>query len=323
MYIVGQERRLVDPPSQVVAGVRTVTTKMDERCDAHVAALIRFLGPSPSSLSLSQFDSELLFGVDTCPPMTIAPIILRKALLVAVASYLILGIFGCRRGAKNTNPNLSPSGGSESESERSRHEQTLIDQGKEFYKNDQDEQAVAAFQEAIRLNPDLAEAHLRLGMAYAALERKPEADESYKKAVELFKKRVQADPKDAESFFYLGEAHSFLRQDEDAARAYRQATRLKPDDEESFYKLGKAETKLAHYPEAVAAFQKALELDPNDSRASDGLENAQEGAQRIREGKKHAEEMMKKQQANANANGNTSSNSSAKPTPKRTPSKPW
>jgi len=46
---VGQERRLVDPPSQVVAGVRTVTTKMDERCDAHVAALIRF------------FDHEFLF----------------------------------------------------------------------------------------------------------------------------------------------------------------------------------------------------------------------------------------------------------------------
>ncbi len=105
-------------------------------------------------------------------------------------------------------------------------------------------------------------------------------------------------------------------------RAYRQATRLKPDDEEAFYQLGKAETKLAHYPEAVAAFQKALELDPNDSRASDGLENAQEGAQRIREGKKHAEEMLKKQQ-NANANGNMNSNSSAKPTPKRTQSKPW
>jgi len=28
---VGQERRLVDPPSQVVAGVRTVTTNMDGR----------------------------------------------------------------------------------------------------------------------------------------------------------------------------------------------------------------------------------------------------------------------------------------------------
>ena len=277
----------------------------------------------PAILILSQFDSELVFGVDTCPPMTTAPAILRKALLVAIASYLIMGMSGCRRNAKNTNANLSPSAGSESESERSRHEQSLIEQGKEFYKNDQDEQAVAAFQEAIRLNPDLAEAHLRLGMAYAALERKPEADESYKKAVELFKKRVQADPKDAESFFYLGEAHSFLHQDEEAARTYRQTTRLKPDDEEAFYQLGKAETKLAHYPEAVAAFQKALELDPNDSRASDELENAQEGAQRIREGKKHAEEMLKKQQANANGNGKTNSNSSAKPTPKRPPSNPW
>src|SRR3989442_15692221 len=129
---------------------------------------------------LSQFDSELLFGVDTCPRMTTAPGILRKALLVAVASYLILGMSGCRRGGKNANANLSPSAGSESESERSRHEQSLIEQGKEFYKNDQDEQAVAAFQAAIRLNPDFAEAHLRLGIAYAALERKTETDQTYK-----------------------------------------------------------------------------------------------------------------------------------------------
>ena len=53
-YIVGQERRLVDPPSQVVAGVRTVTTQMDERCDAHVAALIRFLGSASRPPSLSK-----------------------------------------------------------------------------------------------------------------------------------------------------------------------------------------------------------------------------------------------------------------------------
>ena len=56
MYIVGQERRLVDPPSQVVAGVRTVTTKMDERCDAHVAALIRYLGLPISIQIIPQVD---------------------------------------------------------------------------------------------------------------------------------------------------------------------------------------------------------------------------------------------------------------------------
>jgi hypothetical protein len=69
MYIVGQERRLVDPPSQVVAGVRTVTTKMDGRCDPHVAAPIRFLWGSnpvfPRHKSLFEFDSESRFGVDS------------------------------------------------------------------------------------------------------------------------------------------------------------------------------------------------------------------------------------------------------------------
>jgi len=156
-------------------------------------------------------------------------------------------------------------------------------------------------------------------MAYAALDNKTEAEESYKRAVELYKKRIQADPKDAEGSFNLGLAHSLLHQDEEATRAFRQATRLRPDDEEAFYQLGMSETRLAHYPEALAAFQKALELDPNDYRSTDALETAQEGAKRIKEGKKHAEDMLKKQQENANGNAN----SNTKPAPKRSPSKPW
>src|SRR3989442_14559303 len=83
----------------------------------------------PLLQSLSQFDSELLFGVDTCPRMTTATGIIRKALLVDVASYLILGMSGCRRGGKIANANLSTSAGSEYEYERSSHEQLLIEQG--------------------------------------------------------------------------------------------------------------------------------------------------------------------------------------------------
>lgn len=211
----------------------------------------------------------------------------------------------------------------EAQTEQSKREaQTLVDQGKELYKNDQDEQAVEVFLQALKLSPDMAEAHLRLGMAYAALDKKDEAEASYKKAVELYKKKIQADSKDADAFFNLGQAHSLLHQDEEAVRAFRQATRLKPDDEEAFYQLGMSESRLAHYPEAMTAFQKALELDPNDYRATDALETAQEGAKRIKEGKKHAEEMLKKQE-NANANGNANSNAGVKPSPKRTPSKPW
>ena len=249
----------------------------------------------------------------------------RRFLVVTAALFLVLGICACRRGARNSNANGGTSAGNDSDPEKSKREaQALVVQGKELYKNDQDEQAVKAFEEAIRLQPDLAEAHLRLGMAYAALERKPEADDSYRKAIELYKKLIQSNPKDADSFFNLGEAHSFLHQDEEAARNYRQATRLRPDDEEAFYQLGMSEIRLAHYPEATAAFKKALELDPDDYRATDAIETAKEGAQRIKEGKKHAEDMLKKEQENENANwnANTNSNSSGYPLPKRTPPTP-
>jgi len=258
----------------------------------------------------------------------------RSLLVIAAGLFLLAGVCACRRGVKkNANANggeSSPANTKDSEQAK-RAAQTLVDQGKELYKNDQDEQAAKVLKQAIDQDPNNAEAHLRLGMAYAALERKPESEESYKKAIELYKKKVESDPKDADAFFNLGEAYGFLHRDEDAARSYRQATRLKPDDEEAFYQLGMAETRLAHYPEATTAFKKALELDPDDYRATDAIETAQEGASRIKEGKKHAEEMLKKQKANENANGNTNTNSNSNgrpapkhtPSPRRSPTKPW
>jgi len=257
-------------------------------------------------------------------PFSILP--RTKFIACLLASGFVFSAGGCRRTPKaNSNANNSTGTVANDPDQAKRQAQTLIDQGKELYKNDQDEQAVDKFKQAIAQDPNNAEAHLRLGMSYAALGNKDDGEAEYKKSVELFKKKTQGDSKDGNAFFLLGEAHSFLHQDEDAVRAYRQATKLTPDDEETWYRLGMGETRLAQYPEAIAAFQKALELDPNDTRATDSLETAQEGAQRIKEGKKHAEDMLKKQQENANANGNsnTSSNSNSKPSPKRSPRKPW
>ena len=99
-----------------------------------------------------------------------------------------------------------------------------------------------------------------------------------------------------------------------------------------FYDLGTALSKLAQYDEAAAAFSKSLEIDPNNYRAEDALEEAREGVKRIKAGKKHQEDLLKKKEKeeelkNANGNSNTSSgsnsntksNSNAKPKPTRTP----
>jgi Flp pilus assembly protein TadD len=170
-----------------------------------------------------------------------------------------------------------------------------LQKGKELYRNDQDEQAVAAFAEAVKLDPDLPEAHFRLGLGYASLGKREEAEAEFKKAVEAYKKYFEQNRDDAEAHYALGQTYAGLGQYSDAIREYREATRLKEDDPDIYYDLGVAHTKLAQYDAAAAAFSKSLEIDPNYYRAQDGLDEAKEGIKRIRAGRKHQEDLLKKQ----------------------------
>jgi tetratricopeptide (TPR) repeat protein len=52
--------------------------------------------------------------------------------------------------------------------------------------------------------------------------------------------------------------------------------------------------RLAQYDQAAAAFSKSLELDPQNYRAEDSLAEAKEGVTRIRTGKKHQEDLLRK-----------------------------
>src|SRR5436190_23331398 len=120
--------------------------------------------------------------------------------------FVLLSVGACRKRANTNNANSNSSTNINSPDEARRSAQALVDQANDLYKNDEDERAAQVLEQAVKLDPDNAEAHLRLGMSYAALERKPESEDEYKKAIELFKKRIQDDPKDGTAFFYLGEA---------------------------------------------------------------------------------------------------------------------
>jgi tetratricopeptide (TPR) repeat protein len=171
----------------------------------------------------------------------------------------------------------------------------LLEQGKALYRDDNDEAAVAAFQDAVKADPDLAEARFRLGLGYEALGKREEAEEEFKKAVESYKKYLAEHDDDAEAHYDLGQTYAALGQYSDAVREYREATKLKDDDADIYYDLGVAHTKLAQYDAAASAFSKSLEIDPDNYRAQDGLDEAKEGMQRIRVGRKHQEDLLKKQ----------------------------
>jgi tetratricopeptide (TPR) repeat protein len=251
-----------------------------------------------------------------------------------VILFLVFGQGGCsRKRPVNASTTAASNGEHTTEGDRSQA-RVYLDQGKELYRTDQDEKAAEAFQEAIRLDPELAEAHFRLGLAYDAIGKAQEAENAYKKAIEKYKKYLEANGKDAEGHYNMGQAYAGLHLYSEAAREYRQATHLKDDDADIFYDLGTALMKLAQYDEAAAAFSKSLEIDKDNYRAVDALEEAREGVQRIKAGKKHQEDLLKKEKEDElkNANGalpqsntspgsaksNSKSNSNSKPKPKPT-----
>ena len=219
-----------------------------------------------------------------------------RSILIICAVWLTVFATGCKRsGQQSTNNSAGPSQVSNSLPEDRMRARAELDKGKELYRNDQDAEAVLALQEAVRLDPDLAEAHFRLALGYESLGKREEAEAEYKKAVGAYKKYFEEHEDDAEAHYALGQVYANLGQFSEAIREYRAATKLKEDDPDMFYDLGVAYTKLAQYDAAAAAFSKSLEIDPDYYRAQDGLDEAKEGIKRIRTGRKHNEDLLKKQ----------------------------
>jgi len=221
-----------------------------------------------------------------------------RSILLICAVWLLIFAFGCNRSGQqstNNSPGTAEvSNGLAGDSTRARD---LLEKGKELYRNDQDAEAVLAFQEAVRLDSDLAEAHFRLGLGYESLGKREESESQYKKAVTAYKKYFAENREDPEAHYSLGQTYAGLGQYGDAIREYREATQLRKDDPDIYYDLGVAYTKLAQYDAAAAAFSKSLEIDPEHYRAQDGLDEAKEGVRRIRAGRKHQEDLLKKQKA--------------------------
>ncbi len=219
-----------------------------------------------------------------------------RSILLICAVWLMIFAIGCKRsGQQSTNNSAGSPQVSNSLAEDRTRAREHLQKGKDLYRDDHDAEAVLAFQEAVRLDPDLAEAHFRLGLGYESLGKREEAEAEYKKAVAAYKKYFEENRDDGEAHYALGQTYANLGQYSEAIREYREATKLRDDDPDIYYDLGVAHTKLAQYDAAAAAFSKSLEIDPDYYRAQDGLDEAKEGIKRIRAGRKHQEALLKKQ----------------------------
>lgn len=176
----------------------------------------------------------------------------------------------------------------------------LLDQG-------DTEKAIEVLTRATELDPNLADAYFRLGVAYSLIEfrdqleaqqdaeptptlapgekkpkeKKTNSEIAFEKAVAAYKKLIDTNDQDHAAYYNLGRAYNKLNEDEEAAKALRQAVKLNPEDSEYQTELGSILIKLAKYPEAVGTLKKAVELDPQNLEAEELLEKAEAGRKRI------------------------------------------
>ena len=124
--------------------------------------------------------------------------------------------------------------------------------------------AITSYKEAIRIKPDYARWHIDLGHSYVGIGKYQDAIASYKEAIRI-------DPDYGKAHMFLGTVYDKLGKHQDAINSYKEATRIKPDDAIAHINLGSSYDYLGRNQEAIASYKEAIRAEPDDTSAHNNL----------------------------------------------------
>jgi tetratricopeptide (TPR) repeat protein len=129
-----------------------------------------------------------------------------------------------------------------------------LEKGRELLDLGHNEEALTAFEQSIRLDPDYASAYSDKSTALLNLRRNEEVLATSEQAIRL-------DPNDANAYFNKGTALGRLNHHEEALAAFEQVIRLDPNYVRAYNNKGRALMHLGRDQEADQAFEKAYQIN--------------------------------------------------------------
>ena len=158
-------------------------------------------------------------------------------------------------------------------------------------------EAIAEFDEALILHPDVAEPHNNLGTAVLK-------EGQIKEAVAEFGEALKIDPANADAHNNLGNLLLQQGRLQDAIAEYQEALQIRPAFAGAYFNLGSALLQQGNPEEAIADFRQALQIDPDDANASYNLANVLSQQGRTQEAIAAYRQALQSDQSNAMAHNN-------------------
>ncbi len=124
-----------------------------------------------------------------------------------------------------------------------------------YLKQNDSADAIKAYQQAIKINPQDSDSMACLGQLYFATGDYSDAAKTYKQAIKI-------DPSGV-NHFSLGQAYLNMGRYSDAENEFKTVINLEPDSEDGYYGLGQLYSKEKDYSDAATQYQKAVSVDPN------------------------------------------------------------
>lgn len=127
-------------------------------------------------------------------------------------------------------------------------------------------EAIASYQRALAINPNIAEAHYNLGIIFWKQGRPGEAISSFRSA-------IAADPNDAYSYYNLANMLQGQGRMDEAIASYQRAIAINPNYAEAHNNLGNLLQEQGRLDEAISSYRSAIAADPNDAYSHYNLGN--------------------------------------------------
>ncbi|MGO9609419.1 MAG: tetratricopeptide repeat protein [Verrucomicrobiia bacterium] len=130
------------------------------------------------------------------------------------------------------------------------------------------DEAIGQYEQALRTEPDMVEAHNNLGTALRQMGRLDEAIAQYEQAI-----RIQ--PDFAGAHINLGNALAQAGKLDEAIGHYEQAARIRPDAALTHFYLGNTLSRAGRVKDAITQYEETLRLDPGFTQAKANLARLQ------------------------------------------------